>query len=141
MMHIEFDETTVLPPSAIYDYMKTPGDWPRLFGAFGEVTDRGDGWFTVPMRRSPIPLTTRITAAEPDRYVAWEFRGFWKGTGETRLEAVGEGTRITGYETIHLPALLGLGRSLERVLEPRFVAVWESGWRRLHRIAPRSVVD
>lgn len=134
-MHIEFNETTTLSPGEVYDYMKTPADWPRLFGAFGEVTERGGGWFAVPMRRSPIPLVTRITIAEPDQHAAWEFRGFWKGTGEVRLEAIEGGTLLTGYETIHLPGPFGLGRLLEKLIEPRFVAVWESGWRKLHRIA------
>ena len=59
-MHLEFDETFDLPPAEIYDYFKTPQDWVRLYGAFGDVTDRGDGWFAVPMRRSPFPLVTKL---------------------------------------------------------------------------------
>jgi hypothetical protein len=134
-MHFEFDETIPLPPGAVYDDFKTPQDWVRLFGAFGEVTDRGGGWFAVPMRRSPFPLVARMTVTEPDTRAAWDLRGFWKGDGEIRLEAVGDGTRLTGHETVNIPRLMGIGSLLVKRIEPRFVAVWESGWKRLRRTA------
>jgi hypothetical protein len=135
MMHFEFDETIQLPPDAVYDYFKTPRDWVRLYGAFGEVTDRGDGWFAVPMRRSPFPLIARMTVTEPDTRAAWDLRGFWKGHGDIHLEAVGDGTRIAGHETVNIPRMLGLGPLLEKRIEPQFVAVWESGWKRLRKTA------
>ncbi|MEN8233746.1 MAG: SRPBCC family protein [Actinomycetota bacterium] len=132
-MHLEFDETFDLPPAEIYDYFKTPQDWGRLYGAFGDVTDRGDGWFAVPMRRSPFPLVAKMTVTEPETEAAWDFKGFWKGHGEVHLEAIDGGTRVTGYETVTIPRLLGLGPLLEKRLEPFLVAVWESGWRRLRK--------
>ena len=134
-MHIEFDETVQLPADAVYDYFKTPRDWVRLYGVAGEVTDRGDGWFAVPMRRSPFPLVARMTVTVPDTRAAWDLRGFWRGRGEINLEAVGDGTRIPRHETVNIPRLLGLGPLLEKRIEPRFVAMWESGWKRLRTTA------
>ena len=134
-MHLEFDETFDLLPAEIYDYFKTPQDWVRLYGAFGDVTDRGDGWFAVQMRRSPFPLVTKMTVTEPETEAAWDFKGFWKGHAEVHLEAIDGGSRVTGYETVTIPRLFGLGPLLEKRLEPFFVAVWESGWRRLRNTA------
>ncbi len=134
-MHFEFDEMIQLPPDVIYDYFKTPQDWVRLYGVAGEVKDRSDGWFAVPMRRSPFPLVARMTVTEPDTRAAWDLRGFWKGHGDIHLEAVGDSTRITGHETVNIPRMLGLGPLLEKRIEPQFVAVWESGWKRLRRTA------
>jgi hypothetical protein len=135
MMHFEFDETVQLSPDVVYDYFKTPRDWVRLYGAFGEIKDRGDGWFAVPMRRSPFPLVARMTVTEPDTQAAWDFKGFWKGHGEVHLATIDGGTRVTGHETVTIPRLLGLGPLLEKRIEPQFVAVWESGWKRLRRTA------
>ncbi len=138
-MHLDFREEIPLPASEIYSYMRTPEDWTRLYGSFGEVQDRGDGWFAVPMRRSPFPLLTRITTDEPEQRVAWEFRGFWKGDGEINLSPSGDHTLVTGHETVAMPRLLGIGPLLERrVLEPSFKAIWESGWRRLRRMKAGS---
>lgn len=134
-MHIEFDETFPISPVEAFEYFKTPQDWQRIFGAFGEITERGEGWYTVPMRRSPFPLIAKITVHEPGERVAWDLRGFWKGNGEVQFGATDEGTHITGFETIALPGPFGLGRLLERLAEARFVAVWESGWRKLSRIS------
>lgn len=136
-MRLEFDVVAALPPEAVHDFLKTPSDWPRLFTAFRPVTLRKDGWTTVPIRRSPIPLIAKITTDEPRR-VAWDLRGFWKGDGEVRFEDIGEGTRITGYEQIDLPHFLGLGRLIEKSAEPRFGVVWESGWRRLRKMEPQT---
>jgi hypothetical protein len=133
-MHLEFDETFSISPATAYDYFKSPHDWPRLFGAFGTITDRGNGWLAVPLRRSPFPLIARTTIDEPAVRVAWDLRGFWSGDGEVRFEALGDGTRITGHETVNLPRLLGLRVLVERWAEPRFAAVWESGWRKLRRL-------
>jgi hypothetical protein len=135
-MRLEFDLETRLSPDVAYDFFRTPADWPRLFPAFRPASQRGDGWFTVPMRRSPIPLVANNTADEPGRRVAWDLAGFWKGDGEVRFEAIPDGTRVTGYEEVALPRLLGLGRLIGRGAEPRFASVWEGGWRRLRRMDP-----
>ncbi len=129
-MHLDFDEVFQITPAEAYDYCKSPADWPRLFGAFTRVVDRGDGWHTVWIRRTPIPLVGKIIVAEPDKRVAWQFRGFWKGDGAVQFEVTDRGTRITGHETITLPRPF---RMMDRAIQPGFAAVWESGWQRLRR--------
>lgn len=129
-MHLDFDETYSISPHEAYDFCKTPADWPRLFGAFTRVTDRGHGWYAVWIRRTPVPLIAKITIDEPDRHVAWDFLGFWRGDGAVQFEPTEAGTRITGHESIALPRPL---RFMERFLEPGFAAVWEGGWRRLRK--------
>jgi hypothetical protein len=135
-MWLDFHVATRLPPEEVYDFFRTPADWPRLFSAFGDVSVRDDGWYTVPMHRSPIPLVAKNTADRPGERVAWDLRGFWKGDGEVRLEATATGTRVAGHEEVNLPRLLGLGALLDKWAEPRFAAVWESGWRRLRKMDP-----
>lgn len=132
-MRLDFDEVFQITTAEGYDYCKTPNDWPRLFKAFTKVTERGDGWFAVSMRRSPLPLIVKISIDQPGEHVAWDLAGFWKGDGEVRFETVDGGTRITGHETITLPGPFGLGRLMERVFKPGFAAIWEDGWRRLRR--------
>ena len=135
-MLYEFREQIPLTTDEIYDFMRSPQDWARLYGAFGTVEDRGDGWYAVPMKRSPFPLVARITENEPGRRVAWRFRGVWRGHGEVNLEPLTDGTLVTGFESISIPRLLGLGPVIERrILERQLRAVWESGWRRLRRMA------
>lgn len=140
-MLIEFDEEVELPADAVYPYFQTPADWPRLYGSFGAVQDRGDGWFAVPLRRFPFPLVAKVTRDEPLRCVRWAFKGFWRGEGEVRFTPAVGGTRVEGYERIAVPRLLGLGPVVERLfLERRFARLWESGWRRLRRLAaPESL--
>ena len=134
-MYHEFNEEIPLPAKEIYAFMQTPADWTRLYGSFGDVVDRGDGWHAVPLRRFPFPLIARIVEDVPHQRVAWEFRGFWRGTGAINLEPTAAGTRVTGYEDISIPRLAGLGRLVERrYLDRRFRAVWDSGWRRLRRM-------
>lgn len=135
-MRLDFDVATRLSPEQVYAFFKTPADWPRLFPAFGEVSVRDDGWFTVPMHRSPVPLIAKNTVDDPGRRVAWDLRGLWKGDGEVRFELTGDGTRVTGHEEVTLPRLLGLGSQLEKWAQPRFAAVWEGGWRRLRKMEP-----
>ncbi|MDJ0924043.1 MAG: SRPBCC family protein [Acidimicrobiia bacterium] len=135
-MQLEFREEIPLSPAEIYGFMRSPRDWTRLYGSFGEIEDRGDGWYAVPLRRSPFPLVARIVEDVPEQRVAWELSGFWRGHGEINLEPGEHGTRITGQETVRIPNLLGIGRVLEaRFFEPRFRAIWESGWRRLRGMA------
>jgi hypothetical protein len=134
-VHLVFDETFSITPAEAYDFCKTPADWPRRFGAFTNVTDRGNGWYAVWIRRTPIPLIAKITVDEPEQQLAWDFRGLWRGDGAVQFEATTLGTRITGHETIAVPRPL---RFIERFLEPGFAAVWEGGWRRLRKPARKS---
>lgn len=131
-MFLEFDEMVPVDPATVYGYLRSPVDWTRLYGAFGEVEDRGDGWYAVPLRRFPVPLVARITHDEPEEHVAWEFGGFFRGTGEVWLSRTGVETRIVGYEDVSIPRLLGLRPVLEqRFLEPGFRRIWAYGWKRL----------
>jgi hypothetical protein len=133
---IEFCEEIPLPPAEIYRYLRSPRDWVELYGSFGEVEARGEGWYAVPLRRWPFPLVARVTEQVAERRVAWELTGFWTGHGEIVLEPSGQGTLVSGQETVRIPRLLGIGRMLERrIFEARFRAIWDSGWRRLRRMA------
>ena len=135
-MYHEFREQIPLTAHEIYDFMRSPQDWIRLYGASGRVKDRGDGWYAVPIKRSPFPLVARITEDRPGRRVAWEFRGVWSGRAEVNLERSADGTLVTGFESVSIPRLFGLGPVIERrLLERRFRAIWDSGWRRLRRMA------
>jgi len=135
-MLIKFDEELELPVNDVYPYFRTPKDWPRLYGAFGEVEDRGDGWYAVPLRRFPFPLVARVTRDEPRSAVRWEFGGSWRGEGEVRFTPTARGVAVQGYEDITLRPLRWIAPIVERLfLEPRFRKVWESGWRRLRRQA------
>lgn len=129
-MHLDFDEEFPVSIENVYRYVQTPQAWPELWSAFTKVTGPVDGWHRVWVRRTPFPLVVKITSDEPLRRVSWDLRGFWKGHGELRFEAAEAGTRILGYETITLPVI---ARPLEGILNPRFAAVWEGGWRRLRR--------
>ncbi|MCK5447661.1 MAG: hypothetical protein KAJ43_05925, partial [Gemmatimonadetes bacterium] len=82
MMRVEFDEEFGVPVEQAYEYFRTPMNWPRLFGAFGEVEDRGQGWYAVTLRGFPFPLVTRITRDELLQSVEWTFEGFWHGEGQ-----------------------------------------------------------
>lgn len=132
-MNLEFDLVTDMPPEEVYAYFETPQNWPGLFTAFGAASETTNNWVKVPIRRSPFTLRTRVTMAVPPQKVAWGMRGFWSGRGEVRLEPIPGGTRITGFEKVSPPWLLGWGGLLERWAAPRFAAVWESGWRRIRR--------
>ena len=138
-MRIEFAEEFVLPVCEVYSCFRSPTDWPRLYGSFGEVQDRGEGWFAVPLRRFPFPLVARITSDDPLRCVRWTFRGFWRGEGEVLFLATSRGgVAIRGYESISARPLAWLPTFVERVLLERpFGRVWEAGWRRLRRQAAR----
>lgn len=140
-MVIQFSERIDLPVEHVYPYFRSPKDWPRLYGAFGEVEDRGGGWYAVPLRRFPFPLVARTTSDDPLRRVAWTFRGFWRGEGEVVFVPAGDAVEIRGFERISLRYLPGLSRLVERAfLERRFRGVWASGWRRLRRESrPRTV--
>lgn len=138
-MLIRFDHQFDLPVEDAYSYFRTPRDWPRLFGSFGEVEDRGQGWFAVPLRGFPFPLVAKITKDEPLSCVEWVFGGFWRGEGQVRFARTSGGVAIRGFERISVRALGRLAPLVEPLwMEKRFRAVWESGWRRLRREAARS---
>lgn len=135
-MLIEFDEEIDLPVERIYRYFRSPVDWPRVIPAFGEVEDRGGGWYAVALRSFPFPLVTKITRDDPNDTVAWSFKSFWRGQGEIKLVARGGRTRVQGYERVSIRVLPLMSRLLERLfLESRFRRIWASGWRRLRRLA------
>jgi uncharacterized membrane protein len=133
---IQFEERLDLPVEHVYPYFKSPRDWPRLYGSFGDVEDRGDGWYAVPLKGFPFPLVARVTTDEPNKSVSWSFRGFWRGTGEVSFERTEHGVVIRGYERISVRPAGFVSPLLEHLfLERRFRRVWESGWRRLRRHA------
>ncbi len=136
MMRVEFDEEFGVPVEQAYEYFRTPLHWPRLFPAFGEAQDRGEGWYAVPFRSLPFPLLTGITRDEPLQCVEWTFEGFWHGEGQVTFEPTSDGVVIRGYEQVSPRALFWLAPLAERLfLEARFRKVWESGWRCLRRQA------
>lgn len=138
-MLIEFDEHFDLPIEEVYPYFRSPKDWPRLYGSFGAVEERGDGWYAVPLRRFPFPLVAKVTRDEPNQCVAWTFGGFWRGDGEVSFRPTDRGVAIRGYERISIRPLARLSGLLERLfLERRFRRVWALGWRRLRRQAERT---
>ncbi len=131
MMRIDYDLITTLSAEDAYDIFRTPANWPRLFTAFGEPATARNGWVRVPIRRSPFALKAKVTTAEPFGLVAWQIRGFWHGHGEVHIERADAGTRIRGYEKITPPRMLGWSGLIQRWAQPRFEAVWESGWRQI----------
>ena len=133
-MRLDFDEWVDLPCERVYAYMRSPGDWPRLYRAFTRVSDRRDGWQAVHLRRFPIPLVVRIVEASPER-VHWRFRGFWRGEGEVRLTAERGGVSIRGFEEVSPAGLGWLAPLVERILKSSFKAIWASGFRRLRKEA------
>ncbi|NUM52008.1 MAG: hypothetical protein HUU46_00040 [Candidatus Hydrogenedentes bacterium] len=133
-MRIEFSETFSVPVEEAFSYFPTPPDWVRLFGFAAEVEHRGDGWYSVPLKRFPIPLTARVDETIPNRRVHWVFRGFWRGEGEVNFSPTADGVTISGFEEIRVPWMLGIGPWVERnYLQRPFERLWESGWRRLRR--------
>jgi hypothetical protein len=42
-MQLSFREELPLPASAVYAYFRTPEDWVRPYGAFGQVEELEDG--------------------------------------------------------------------------------------------------
>jgi len=134
-MILRFHEEFALPPSEVYDCFRTPEAWPRIFGFAGPVEDRGGGWYAVPLHRFPFPLVGRITRDEPDRFVSWAFRGFWRGEGEVHLSpTAGGGVVVDGQERIGVRWLGPLSWLVEKLfLERGFRRVWAVGWHRLRK--------
>ena len=55
-MLVEFDEEFAVPVGDAFTCFHSPADWPRQFGASGDVEDRGGGWHAVARRGFPLPL-------------------------------------------------------------------------------------
>lgn len=133
-MIIRFRERFDLPVEEVFAYFRTPRDWARLYGLAGTVTERGDGWVAVPLASFPFPLVARNTAAEPNEFVHWVFRGFWRGEGEVRFSRANGQTVVEGYEQISIRWLGCLSPLAERwFLEQRFQSIWALGWQRLRK--------
>ncbi len=130
MMRVDFDETVPVPPDEAYDYLRSPTEWPRLYGDFGDVRDLGDGWFAVALPGDRPDLEAWMTANRPNTHAAWDLRGVFAGRGEVHLEPAGEGTRITGFEEIDVSAFEGDDDLLAQ-LDREFRAIWQFGWNRL----------
>jgi hypothetical protein len=132
-MLIKFDEYFDVKPEIVYSYFKTPADWPRLFLAFGQAKLKDNDWYVVPFRNFPFPLITKITRNEPNKKVAWIFKGFWHG--EVIIETKENGVHVGGYEKISINRLSLFSPLIERLyLERRFNLIWLSGWRKLKEI-------
>ena len=141
-MLIRFSESFDLPGEDVYAYFKTPADWTRLFGSFGEVEDRGDGWSAVPLKGFPFPLVAKVVVDEPGERVRWIFRGFWRGTGEVRFVPRPGGVAVEGFEEVAVRPLLVISPLAEKLfLDRRFRAVWDRGWRRLRKIETLNKVQ
>ncbi len=125
-MRIDFDEEVPVPPEVVFDYLRAPTEWPRLYGAYGEVRDLGKGWYAVPLAGSRSDLEARLTHLELDRLVAWELRGEYPGKAEVKLAHCEEGTRITGFEEIDVMETLDADEVAE--LCRAFEAIWQKGW-------------
>ena len=133
-MIIRFEHEFDLPIDEVYSYFRTPADWTRLYGLAGDVKDRGDGWFAVPLKRFPFPLVARNTDQETHELVRWVFRGFWRGRGEVRFAETPHGVSVEGYEEIAVRWLFFLSPIIERLfLQRTFNAIWEIGWHRLRK--------
>ena len=139
-MIIRFSEQFNLSAAEVYSYFDTPADWPRLFGMAGDSKDLGDGWYAIPLKNFPFPLVAKNTGQEPNTFVQWVFRGFWRGRGEVRFVETADGVVVEGFEEIAVRPLFFLSPFIERLfLDRRFRAVWEIGWYRLRKSeAPRS---
>lgn len=137
-MFLEFEERIALPAATVYAYFRSPADWVRLYGAFGHVEHRGDGWYAIPLKGFPWPLEAKIVSEVPDRLVHWRFRGFWRGDGQVRLTPEPGGVLVTGFERIRPAGLSLLAPVAERLmLDKRFRAIWAAGFRRLRREAAK----
>lgn len=133
-MEVRFRETFDLPVEEVFSYFESPREWVRLFGFAGEVEERGDGWFAVPLKAFPFPLVAKNVELEPRRHVRWRFRGFWKGEGEVWFEADGRQVTVEGFERVSVRWLGPLSGLVERlVLQRRFEFIWNIGWRRLRK--------
>ncbi len=141
-MIITFKREFALPVAEVYSYFRTPADWTRLYGLAGDVEDRGDGWFAVPLKRFPFPLVARNTEQVENEHVRWVFRGFWRGEGEVRFAETSRGVVVEGYEEIAVRWLFFLSPIVERLfLERTFQAIWEIGWHRLRKGATAHPKD
>jgi hypothetical protein len=133
-MEYRFEQTFALPIDEVFSYFRTPADWTRIFGLAGEVEDRGDGWYAIPLKSFPFPLVARNTVVEATEHVHWVFRGFWRGEGDVTFTGSDDHVTVRGYEKVSVRWLFFLSPIVEKlILERRFRAIWEHGWRRLRK--------
>ena len=133
-MYLQFREEFALPAHRIFPYFATPADWATLYGAAGDIKVKGDDWYVVPLKRFPFPLMARNVEAQPDRFVRWIFRGFWRGVGEVRLTESGDSTVVEGFEYITAHGFSLLATPVEkRFMSGEFERIWALGWDRIRR--------
>lgn len=133
-MRIVFDEQVPVPPEVVFEYMRSPTEWPRLYGAFGEVTDLGGGWYRIPLAGGPPHLEARPTALVENQHAAWDLRGTFAGKGKVNLEPVEGGTRVTGFEEVEVAGVSDPEHLA--VIASGFEAIWQTGWERLRGMTP-----
>ena len=69
----------------------------------------------------------------------WQFRGFWKGDGEIRIEEFLGGVVVEGHERLAVRWLWFLSPFVERHFMRRAIPpVWQLGWERLRKHEPAS---
>ena len=135
-MRYEFSETIRLPTPTVFEYFRSPEGWMRLYGDGEHAQALGDGWYSVPLARSPAPLVVQVEPSADRATIEWVFRGFWRGAGRLTLTAVAGGTQLDGYEEIAIRWLGPLSWVVERlVLAKVFHGIWNRGWRRLLRLS------
>jgi len=135
-MRYAFSETFPLSAETIFEYFRSPESWMRLYGDGEHAIALGNGWYAVPLARSPAPLVVRVVSSSDRTQVDWVFRGFWRGSGRLTLTAVAAGTQVEGEEEIAIRCLGPLSYFIERLVLARvFRGIWNRGWRRLRRLA------
>ena len=138
-MLIRFKNEFALPVEDVFTYFRTPAEWVRLFGFSGATQSRGDGWYAVPLKGFPFPLVAKNTQLQEHQIVRWEFRGFWRGTGEVRFTETPAGVAVEGFEQVSVRWLGPFSPVVERLfLERGFRSIWEIGWRRLRKIEQKA---
>ncbi|MCC6796095.1 MAG: hypothetical protein IT366_13330 [Candidatus Hydrogenedentes bacterium] len=136
-MRVDFNETFPVPLEQAFSYFPTPHDWVRIFAFDDRIIDRGNGWYTVGLKKFPISLVLRVDIVVPNERVHWIFGGIWRGEGDVNFSPAPNGTTIYGFEEVHIPHMLGIGPRLEcRYLQRPFERLWESGWKKLRRANP-----
>ena len=138
-MRIDFNEEVPVPPAEVFDYLRSPTEWPRLYGVAGEVRDLGMGWVAVPLAGDYPDLEARLTALQLDRHAAWDLRGAFAGKGSVDLTPIDGGTRITGFEEIEAAGVDD--RADQERIGHAFEAIWQLGWDRLRSQARSDALD
>jgi hypothetical protein len=74
-MRVDFNETFPVPLEQAFSYFPTPHDWVRIFAFDDRIIDRGNGWYTVGLKKFPISLVLRVDIVVPNERVHWIFGG------------------------------------------------------------------